>query len=515
MRGTGDHGRPVMAKALGGAALLAFAGCGGGSSDPAPAPPANSPPAFTSAATANVAENSSGTFYTATATDADGDALTFSLAGGADQARFRISPAGALSFDTPPDFEDPADADGDNVYAVRIGVSDGMTSSVLDLAVTVTNGGADAFRVRRVGAGFSQPLWVAPVPDGSGRVFVVERPGRIRILQPATGAVAGTPFLDLSGETTTSGERGLLGFATAPDFATSGIFYVYLTNLAGDSELRRYRTLAGNRNRADPASGDIILTFDQPFSNHNGGWIGFGPDGFLYIASGDGGGSGDPQNNGQNTGSLLGKMLRIDVAGDAFGADSLRDYVIPPDNPFVAGGGRAEIWAFGLRNPFRASFDPATGHLWIGDVGQNAIEEIDLMRPEDGGANFGWRVVEGTQPFTGPAQAGFTPPVAEYGHGNGPRQGNSVTGGQVYRGPIEALRGQYIFGDFVSGNLWSIPVSRVSLGGTLDGGDFTLRRTDFTPAQGTIDNIVAFGLDEAGHLYIVDLDGEIFRIEPA
>ena len=498
------------------AAALTVTGCGGGGggSGGPPPPPANSAPAFTSAGTASVPENSGGTIYTATASDADGDALTFSLSGGADQARFRITSGGALSFETPPDFEDPADADGNNVYQVQIAVSDGTTSAVLNLTVTVTNSGSDDFAVRRVASGFTQPLWVAAVPDGSGRVFVVERAGRIRILDPTSGAIAATPFLDIVGQTTTTGERGLLGFATAPDFATSGIFYISLTNTAGDSEVRRYRTLAGNRDRADATSGDIILTFDQPFSNHNGGWIGFGPDSFLYITSGDGGGSGDPQNNAQNTGNLLGKMLRIDVSSDAFGGDPLRDYAIPATNPFAGSGGRPEIWAYGLRNPFRASFDPATGFLWIGDVGQGAVEEIDLMRPEDGGANFGWRVVEGTQPFTGPAQPGFTPPVAEYSHGSGARQGNSVTGGQVYRGPVEALRGHYIFGDFVSGNLWSFPVSRISPGATLPSDQFTLRQGDFAPNQGTIDNIAAFGVDEAGHLYIVDLDGEIFRLEP-
>jgi glucose/arabinose dehydrogenase len=499
-------------------AALSVAACGGGGggSGPQPGPnPSNSPPAFTVAGPVSAAENSSGTIFTALATDPDGDPLTFSLSGGADLARFRITAAGALSFAEPPDFENPADTDGNNSYAVQIAVSDGRTSSVLNLVVNVTNVGPDNFRVSRVGTGFNQPLFVAPVPDGSGRVFVVERPGRVRILNPATGTVAATAFLDISTQTTTDSERGLLGFATAPDFAASGIFYVYLTNLAGDSELRRYRTPAGNRDVADPASGDLILTFAQPFANHNGGWLGFGPDGLLYLASGDGGSGGDPQNNGQNTGSLLGKILRVDVGSDAFPADPSRDYAIPSGNPFAGGGGRPEVWAYGLRNPFRASFDPLTGNLWIGDVGQNAVEEIDLMRPTDGGANFGWRVFEGTQLFIGPAIAGTVPPVAEYGHGTGLTQGNSVTGGYVYRGPVEALRGQYVFGDFVNGNLWSFPIARISVGATLPATQFTVRRTSFAPTQGTIDNISSFGLDQQGNLYIVDFDGEIFRIELA
>ena len=505
----------AMAAAL--AATIGLSGCGGGGgggNPPPPNPPGNRPPTFTNAGPVNFAENATGTVFTATATDPDNDPLTFSLSGGVDQPRFRITAAGVLTFAEPPDFENPTDSNGDNAYLVQIQVSDGSTSAVLDLVVNVTNEGPDGFRVRRVATGLNQPLFVAPVPDGSGRVFVVERAGRIRILDPVAGTIAATPFLDIVGETTTDSERGLLGFATAPDFATSGTFYIYLTNLAGDSELRRYRTFAADRNRADPATGDVILAFDQPFANHNGGWIGFGPDGFLYIASGDGGSSGDPQNNAQNLSNLLGKMLRIDPSSDAFRADTFRDYAIPAGNPISPANGRPEIWAYGLRNPYRASFDTITGNLWIGDVGQGAIEEVDLMRPTDGGANFGWRIFEGTQLFSGPTVPGLTPPVAEYAHGSGPRQGNSITGGYVYRGPVEALQGQYIFGDFITGNLWSFQIARASIGASLASSEFTLRNAGFAPNQGTIGNIASFGVDQRGNLYIVDFDGEIFRIEP-
>ena len=476
--------------------------------------PGNRAPAFTSAATANAPENAGGTIYTATASDPDGNPLSFSLSGGADRGAFSITGGGALSFVQPPDFEVPTDADQNNVYLVQLSVSDGTTSAVLDLAVTVTNVGPDAFRVVRVGTGFAQPLYLAAVPDGSGRVFVVEQLGRIRILTPSTGAIAAAPFLDLGGQLATDGERGLLGFAPAPDFAASGTFYVYLTAPGGQIQVRRYRTLAGNPNQADPASGDTILAIDHPLSNHNGGWLDFGADGLLYAAVGDGGGGGDPDNNAQNTGVLLGKMLRIDPRSDAFPADPLRDYAIPVGNPFAAGaGGRPEIWAYGLRNPFRNSFDPLTQNLWIGDVGQGAREEVDLMRPTDGGANFGWRILEGTAPFNGAVIPGLVPPVAEYLHGNGSREGRSVTGGYVYRGPVEGLRGQYFFGDFVTGNLWSIPVARATVGSTIPSSQFILRRADFTPDQGTIGNIASFGVDQAGNLYIVDFDGEIFRID--
>ncbi len=502
-----------------GATIIAFllGSCGGGGGmggGGGPMPPGpNRPPAITSAAAANAPENSSGTVYAATASDPDGNPLTFSLSGGADAALFSITGAGALSFARPPDFEDPADADGNNVYQVQLAVSDGMTSATLDLSLTVTNVGPDGFRVRRIATGFAFPLYITALPDGSGRMLVVQQGGLIRILDPATGAVAPTPFLDVSSQTTTDGERGLLGLALAPDFNATGTFYVYMTDPAGHIQLRRYRTLAGNRNQADPATADVIFDLAHPLTNHNGGWLDFGPDGMLYAALGDGGGGGDPPNNAQNTAVLYGKMLRLDPRADAFPADPLRDYAIPAGNPFAGGGGAPEIWALGLRNPFRNSFDPATGNLWIADVGEGAREEIDLMRPGDSGANFGWRIMEGTAVFNGTPNGSLVPPVAEYLHGNGPRQGNVVTGGHVYRGPVEALQGNYFFADFAIPNLWSIPVARVSLGTTIPSAQFALRNAAFTPTAGAITRVSSFGVDPAGNLYIVDFDGEIFRVE--
>lgn len=503
---------------MGVAASLALmtAGCGGGSGGGGTPPPAsNRTPVFTSSGTATVAENTAGVFYTATATDADGDALSFSLSGGADRDRFSITTSGALAFVSPPDFEAPADSDRNNVYQVNLSVSDGKASATLSLSVTVTDTAETAFRVRRVAAGLNQPAFLAPVPDGSGRVFVVELGGRILLLSPSSGTVAPTPFLDLTGQIATDGERGLLGFATAPDFRSSGTFYVFVIIPGGTIEVRRYRTMGGDRDRADPATADAILSVPHPRSNHNGGWIGFGPDSLLYIGIGDGGGSGDPDNNGQNPNALLGKILRIDPSRDAYPADASRDYAIPANNPFASGGGAPEVLAYGLRNPFRNGFDPVTGNLWIGDVGQGAVEEIDLLRPADAGANYGWPIMEGTQAYRGGSTAGMAPPVAEYLHGSGPRQGSTVIGGYVYRGPVEQLQGQYAFADFIVPNAWTIPVSRVAQGTTLASSEFVLRNADFAPNAGQFDSLVSFGVDEAGNLYLVDLDGEIFVIEPA
>lgn len=367
------------------------------------------------------------------------------------------------------------------------------------------------FDVERVGSGFTGGILdLAPVPDGSGRVFVAEKAGRIFILDPATGAK--TLFLDISGSVSTGGEDGLVGFVTAPDFATSGRFFVYATNLGGDNEIRQY-SLSSNRDVGDAASGNVILTIPHPDqNNHNGGWLGFGPDGMLYVGTGDGGGGGDPNRNAQNPASLLGKILRIDVSQDAFPNDPGRDYAIPADNPYAGGGGRGEVWAIGLRNPFRNSFD-TDGSLYIADVGQGAWEEVDRMRPGERGTNFGWSQLEGTHTYYGGDTTGLTPPVLEYGHGGGPRTGFSVTGGYVYRGPVEALQGKYIFADFVTANIWAVPVSAMVPGATIPASAFELLGTAFAPDTGRINQISSFGLDQAGNLYILDYaDGEIYRV---
>jgi glucose/arabinose dehydrogenase len=495
-----------------GLALL-LAACGGGSGGGGGGA-GNSAPAFTSAAAASTAENAAGAVYTATATDANGDPVTFSISGGADAGQMQITGGGALSFREPPDFEAPADTNRDNVYEVTLLATDGQASSTLAVRLTVTDVSGDGFQVRRVGTGFSAPLFVTALPDNTGRVLVVERAGRIRILNPATGSILATPFLDIRGQVSTDGERGLLAVALAPDYPTSGRAYLFLTALDGAVQLRRYTSPAGNRDALDAASGDVLLSIPHPRGNHNGGWLGFDAAGLLYMATGDGGGANDPDRNGQDRDTLLGKMLRLDVSRDDFPADPLRDYGIPAANPYAGGGGAPEVWAYGLRNPFRASFDRVTGELWIGDVGQGAIEEIDRMTTSQAGLNFGWPLYEGTQPLFGNSPAGLTMPVTQYGHGSGPLQGDSITGGFVYRGPVEALQGLYVFADFISDNVWTVPISALPPGTTTGAAAFSNRNVDFAPDAGALTQIVSFGEDQAGNLLIVSLAGSVFMVQP-
>ncbi|MCC8362946.1 PQQ-dependent sugar dehydrogenase [Lysobacter sp. A6] len=483
----------------------------------------NTPPVFTSPSSVSVAEDTAGAFYTAAATDMNNDAVTFRITGGDDQEFFNLTGAGALSFVTPPDFENPQDTGADNTYRVALGASDSTSTTQMTLTVTVTDRDSLAFRVRRVVQALASPVFIAPVPDGSGRMYVVELAGRIRILSPGDGTIAATDFLDLRGQVSTSGERGLLGFATSPDFPTSGQFYVFLTDLVGTIEVRRYTVSASNRDIADTSTMRVILRQPHPLANHNGGWIGFDGTGYLHVAIGDGGGSGDPDDNAQNPDTWLGKILRIDITRDAFPNDPTRNYAVPVDNPFASAGGAPEVWALGLRNPFRASFDfgpfgTGLGALIIGDVGQDTVEEVDVMLgPEDNeGVNFGWAQREGTRTFKGPESSRFRAPAAEYLHGSGPREGATVIGGVVYRGPVERLRGEYIFADFIEGNVWSIPIDALfAAPPTVSSDNFTLRNADFTPDAGAINNPVAFGTDQGGNVYIVDLDGEVFAIEGA
>ena len=359
--------------------------------------------------------------------------------------------------------------------------------------------------------GFKNSLFAVSPPGDPDHFYVVEQhTGRIRVLDTTTGEVSATYFLNIADAALARGnEQGLLGLAFHPDYATNGKFYVNLTNVAGDTEVWEYTRSTSNPATADNASVRLILTFDQPFTNHNGGWMGFGPDGFLYIASGDGGSGGDPNGNGQNVDTLLGKMLRIDVDGDDFASDPNRNYAIPDDNPFVGIAGADEIWMLGLRNPWRASFDTATGDLWIGDVGQGAQEEIDFIAAGTGrGFNFGWNIREGDLPYAGGSTTGLIDPLLVTPRGSGPYQGNSITGGYVYHGTGGA-QGLYVFGDFISGNIWTVQ--------QVDGQavDFINRNAQLVVDAGSLNLIASFAQDGRGNLYVVGLDGEIHRLTPS
>lgn len=509
--------RAVLLAALAGV----VAACGGGgasnprgpppSPPPGPPPPGpNAPPSFVSPASITVRENVLGVFVRANAMDPENATLTYAF-GGPDAARFTFNPTTReLRFAAQPDFEAPADANGNNVYDVFFTVSDGVNSVMQNLAVTVANV-APGFRVRRLAAGLAAPIFLAGLPDGSGRVAVVERAGRIRIFNPATGAFEAANLLDLTGQVDTTGEKGLLSIAFSPNFAADRAFYLHLNpTTANVTEIRRYTVQAANPAIAESGSGDAILTIQQPSAtNHKGGTLVFDPQGRLLISLGDGG---NTPNDSQLTSSLIGKILRIDPATDGFPSDASRDYAIPPQNPFASGGGLPEIYAMGLRNPFRMSVDPVTGDSFIGDVGQGTLEEVDRIPASQSTIiNFGWPLREGSLPFNGGANSpAFTLPVAEYGR----TLGQSITGGLVYRGPIEDLQAQYLFADFISGNIWSAPIASLPVGSVLPAASLTIRNTDFAPDVGAISSIVSFGTDVEGNVYIIDIGGEIFRLEP-
>ena len=335
--------------------------------------------------------------------------------------------------------------------------------------------------LRPVVDGLEAPLGLTHAGDGSGRLFVVEQGGTVRIVRD--GRLEPDPWLDLRDETAPGGEQGLLGLAFHPDYERNGRLFVNYTDLRGDTVVAEYRRGEG----AAPAPERVLLTIDQPFANHNGGGLAFGPDGFLYIATGDGGGGGDPEDNGQALDTLLGKLLRIDVNASGSGSS----YGIPSGNPFSGHAeARPEIWAYGLRNPWRFSFD--RDKLWIADVGQEDREEIDRAPARRGGINYGWDDMEGAacyEPAVGCRREGRRLPLAEYSHD----EGCSVTGGYVYRGRrYPGLRSAYVFSDYCSGTLWAVVAE-----GPPQQGPVELLDTDHL--------VSSFGVDEEGELYLTDI----------
>ena len=350
-------------------------------------------------------------------------------------------------------------------------------------------------RLQQVAAGLSSPLYLT-APAGDPRLFIVEKTGRIRIVKD--GVLLEAPFLDLSAWVSAGSEQGLLGLAFDPEYATNGRFVIHYTDLPGNTVLSRFQ-VSTDPDVADPVSEQLILGVVQPFFNHNGGQVAFGPDGFLYLGLGDGGGGGDPLGNGQDLSDLLGSILRIDVrAGDR--------YTVPADNPFVGSPvALPEIWSYGLRNPWRFSFDRANGDLYIGDVGEVQREEIDVSTAADGagrGVNYGWNVMEGFQCFqvSGCDRTGLTLPVLEYSH----QEGCSITGGYVYRGSaIPDLQGHYFYADFCQGWVRSLRYA---------GGVVTDQASWPTLIPGG--PILSFGEDSAGELYILQAGGGVFKIVP-
>ncbi len=363
---------------------------------------------------------------------------------------------------------------------------------------------ASGISLTPVVSGLAAPTQVIDPGDGSGRLFVVQQGGRIRVI--SGGALRSTPFINLGDKILSDGERGLLGLAFHPRFASNGRFYVYFTRKSdGAVAINEYRVSSGDPNVADPSTRRRILTLKEPYSNHNGGRMAFGPDDYLYIGTGDGGGAGDPGNRARSLKSLLGKMLRIDVNGTT----RKHAYKTPRSNPYVGRAGRNEIWSRGLRNPWGWSFDRVNGDLWIGDVGQDRIEEIDRApvnaksTSRGRGVDFGWPVMEGRKcyrPAHGCNTSGKRDPITQYTHSNG----CSVTGGYAYRGSaVPALAGRYVFADWCSGTIW------------------TISRTAAKPATksvlaSTSLHITSFGEDASGELYVLDgQGGTLYRIDPS
>lgn len=355
--------------------------------------------------------------------------------------------------------------------------------------------GTEAVGLQLVASGLAFPLYLT-APAGDPRLFIVEKGGTIRIVKD--GALLPTPFLDISAQVSTGNEQGLLGLAFDPQYAANGRFLVHYTDAEGDTQVSGFRVSA-DPDVADPASAVSILQADQPFSNHNGGQLLFGPDGHLYVMLGDGGSAGDPGGRGQSLADLLGSILRIDPLEDG-------GYSVPADNPFVGtAGARPEVWSYGLRNPWRVAFDPASGDLYVADVGQGAWEEVSVSTSADGagrGVNFGWNIMEGTECFGGSScdQAGLEPPVLSYDHGSG----CSITGGYVYRGEaIPALQGRYFYSDFCSGWVRSF---RNENGSAVDESQWPT----LAPGGG----VPSFGLDAAGELYVMSTAGVVFKVVP-
>jgi glucose/arabinose dehydrogenase len=378
----------------------------------------------------------------------------------------------------------------------------------LSLTPAVSAQDFDRLSLVQVASELAQPIGLANAGDGRNRLFVIEQAGVIRILDAGSNSLNPTPFLDISAQVESGGEQGLLGLAFHPDFANNGHFYVNYTRPGSGQDLTvvsRFTVSAGDPESADAGSEAKLMEIPQDASNHNGGDLHFGPDGYLYIAMGDGGGSNDQYEHAQDINSLKGKILRIDVDGSPLAEDEIcgliRNYGIPDSNPFSGANGCDEIWSYGLRNPWRFSFDRTTGDMLIGDVGQNTWEEINFEPAGSAGINYGWSCREGAHGFPAgnPCVSSYVDPVLEYDHDSG----CSVTGGYVYRGGATAFNGYYFYGDYCSSRVWLAKNTGPAW-----------QTSEWTAAADLLVRVASFGEDEKGELYIADRSsGKIFRIQ--
>jgi glucose/arabinose dehydrogenase len=372
------------------------------------------------------------------------------------------------------------------------------------ITTTATHAGIGSVVVSQ---GYERPLWVGAPDKNPDRLWIMEQAGKVWEVQPSKGTQDRKLIFDIVSIVSRKGnEEGLLGLAFAPDFEKSGRFYLNFVDRQKFTRIVRLTASGPNKDKVDPDNMEVLFTFKQPYENHNGGWLDFGPDGMLYIGTGDGGAGFDPQRHGQALDTYLGKILRIDVS-------PATGYEVPKDNPFIGKTGQVgEIWMYGMRNPWRCSFDRETGDLWIGDVGQNAWEEIDFVaKGKSKGMNGGWSLIEGDHPVPNQGAAAsaipnYLPPIYEYKHGGGSRDGLSVTGGYVYRGPIKELQGRYVFGDYVSKRVWSF----VQKDGKMT--DFKDLTDELQPEGGKLGSISSFGEDRQGNLYIVDHGGAVLKV---
>lgn len=476
------RGRPVALPVL---ALGILSGCGGGGGSAMPQPIANQPPVFTSPATASIVENAPAAVYQAAASDANGDALTYSVTGGADSARFAISTSGQLSFVASPNYDLPTDADSNNVYQVEIGASDGKASTVLALSVTVTNS-KEGVAVHRVATGFVNPVAIAPISETA--MLVAEKAGAIYLLNPQTGNKTLLVQID------NVGTVGVTALAAAPTFATDGAFFAMYTTQTKYLVINHFL-----RNPAGPTVPDNfgpLLAVNAP-NYAGGGWLGYDASGSLLAATSDAGGNSDPSGSAQDDTSRLGKLLRITNNPDPNAGAAPAAFLI-------------STIAKGFHQPNGGS--RIGGNVLLADHGQDVAEELDLVTPGMTGNNYGWPFKEGMHTLGGSAPAGLIEPVLEYLRTSGLRTGQAIVGGAAGLGAIASLRNQYVLADG-SGAIFAIDTALIAAGTTRSADVLERRDADFMPDTGTIDRPVAITAGPNGTLFILDADGEVFRVD--